>query len=97
MRLSTIRRRSFSILRSLCKSSFLDNRPNNPIADLNISGGSNNLLSSMRRVRTKAYEDPKAMLLRLRRRTPVSELNNLKMPHATFSFFAQNSLSNLQL
>lgn len=92
-----MRNRSLSIFRSLYKSSFLDKRPNNPIAHLNISGGSNNLLSSMSRVLTKAYEDPKAILLRLRSSTPVSELNSLKIPHATFSFLAQASLNNLQL
>lgn len=51
----------------------------------------------MSRVLTKAYEDPKAILLRLRSSTPVSELNSLKIPHATFSFLAQASLNNLQL
>lgn len=94
---STIRKRSLRILRSLCKSSFLDNLPNNPIAHLNISGVSNSLLSSTKSVLTNAYEDPNAILLRLKRRTPVSELNNLNIPHATFSFLAHDSLSNLQL
>lgn len=94
IKFSTILIKSLNIFKSLYKSSFLDNLPNNDIADFNISGYNVNLLSYINNVLINAYDEPNAILVRLNNTTPASDVNNLNIPDATYSFLAHYSLNN---